>query len=195
MTIAKAFRKISFSCYNKQNVTKVHDDTSLVIINDNLFEKKDMSAPPSATDVHNCRSLTCIACSKPGTVVFVKANVPDRRNQKNDDKSNDESQASTASSSPSPSQRTLTPPSSVSRQKIVFENMSSVGVIRAFSGANRCTSGDELLHKPYKLTRSRSVSDEESLKQFIESIESADTCDEEDDIDGLIFGTPWKRKM
>lgn len=152
-----------------------------------------MSAPPSVTDVHNCRSLRCIACSKPGTISFIKVDVPDRTNQ-SDAKSNDNSRASTASSSLSPSQRTLTPPSSVSRQKkILFENISSVGVIRAFSDANRPATGDEL-RKPYTLTRSRSVSDEESLKQFIESIESTDTCDEEDDVDGLIFDTPWKGK-
>jgi hypothetical protein len=67
-----------------------------------------------------------------------------------------------------------------------------VGVIRAFSGADHPTKEDEL-PQPYKLTRSRSVSDEESLKLFINSIESADDRDEEDDVDGLIFGTPWKR--
>jgi hypothetical protein len=51
---------------------------------------------------------------------------------------------------------------------------------------------DAKLNVPYKLTRARSM---DSLDRFVASIESARACEEEDDVDQLIFGTPWKNKL
>lgn len=174
-----------------------------------------MAALLSPTDVHNCRSLTCIACNHSGSVLFVKADVSNKILCKPKLAINEQtSQASTAPSSPSPSssQKTLTPPSTISRKRVIFENISSVGVICAFSSNPNLTMKDDdsndfkvklpynfnvrtedaKLNVPYKLTRARSM---DSLDRFVASIESARACEEEDDVDQLIFGTPWKNKL
>jgi hypothetical protein len=174
----------------------------------------------SSTDVHNCRSLTCMACSQSGSVVFVRVDKP---NKVIDPCKTEISLASTAPSSPSPSssQRVLTPPPSIQRKHVIFENISSVGVIRAFSSnptTNTKTSqldapsksnvtvdespkhndvveykkqDEMILNVPYKLTRSRSL---DSLDRFIASIEAVKVREQEEDVDQLMFGTPWKHK-
>lgn len=47
MTIAKAFRTISLSCYKERSVTKAPDDTRLVIIHDKSFDKVRRIKPTS----------------------------------------------------------------------------------------------------------------------------------------------------
>ena len=174
-----------------------------------------MKPPPSYTDVHKCSSLLCTACTQTGSVFFVKAAVPKKAaNQCKELSSGERSQASTAPSSPSPSrsQKTLTPPPSIARKQVLLENISSVGVIRAFrsndiydtnhdgvNDANKKVTGLEFMeHKdfelnvPYKLTRSKSM---DSLDRFVANIESGHVRDDEEDPDYLIFGTPWKGNM
>ena len=174
-----------------------------------------MKPPPSYTDVHKCSSLLCTACNQTGTVTFVKAEVPKKAaDQYKESSSGERSQASTAPSSPSPSrsQKTLTPPPSVVRKKVLFENISSVGVIRAFRSNDindtnlddgnetdkkntdsKITERKDLkLNVPYKLTRSRSM---DSLDRFVAHIEAGHIRDDEEDPDHLIFGTPWRGNM
>ena len=173
-----------------------------------------MKPPPSYSDVHKCSSLLCTACTQTGSVFFVKAAVPKKAaNQCKESSSGERSQASTAPSSPSPSrsQKTLTPPPSIARKQVLFQNISSVGMIRAFrsndiddtnhDGVNKANKKDTdafMEHKdlelnvPYKLTRSKSM---DSLDRFVAKIESGHVRDDEEDPDHLIFGTPWKGNM
>jgi hypothetical protein len=162
-----------------------------------------MAAPSSPTDVYKCCSYTCLACSKPGSVVFVKADASNSLIKQ--DTKTDKSQASTEPSTPSSSQRTLTSPPSINRKKILFENISEVGVIRAYSSNDNEATKEVELFEPYELTRGRSFSYDGTLNRFVESIETAtsddDTVDRliglsinmEDDVDKLMFGTPWEK--
>lgn len=47
------------------------------------------------------------------------------------------------------------------------------------------------LNVPYKLSRARSL---DSLDRFIASIEAAKFREQEEDVDKLMFGTPWTPK-
>lgn len=181
-----------------------------------MFTQAEIKAPSTSIDVHNCRSLTCIACNRTSSVVFVKADVPESIVPCKSLSSTERSQASTEPSSLSlnSSQEILTPPPSIVRKRIIFENISSVGVIRAISSnpnderdaelfrphelnpePNTNTNAKEIndmqLNVPYKLTRSRSI---DTLDRFVASIETAFAHEDEEDVDDVIFGNPWKRK-
>lgn len=158
-----------------------------------------------------------MACSQSGSVVFIRVDKP---NKKIDPCKTETSLASTAPASPSPtaSQRSLTPPPSIQRKQVIFENISSLGVIRAISSnpttmtANSSRlnepnkpnaavdesptvenkkQAEMKLNVPYKLSRARSL---DSLDRFIASIESAKFREQEEDVDELMFGTPWTPK-
>lgn len=161
----------------------------------------------------------CIACHHPEKFVkFIKVserasngttikpkNVqswqPSQPNQQTDQRncevvSKAPSQASTAPSSPSNSQTTLVPTgANIKPQSILFENISSVGIIRAYSSSNQkqLMQEEEDLATPYPMTRSRSLSDDESLALFVEKIESAEWNDS--DVDQLMFGNPWEPQV
>ena len=108
------------------------------------------------------------------------------------------SQTSTAQSSLDSSQRSMTQSVPTSRQqKVLFENASAVGTIRAYSSPyDHNDEYEPELAKPSEFRRSsRSYSDDESLNVFIENIESTTVSYEElDEIDELMFGEPWKGK-
>jgi hypothetical protein len=99
----------------------------------------------------------------------------------------------------------LTSPPSINRKKILFENISEVGVIRAYSSNDNEATKEVELFEPYELTRGRSFSYDGTLNRFVESIETTtsddDTVDRliglsinmEDDVDKLMFGTPWEK--
>ena len=53
-------------------------------------------------------------------------------------------------------------------------------------------SNDLQLNVPYKLKRTRSI---DTLDRFVASIETAFVHEDEEDIDDVIFGTPWIREL
>jgi len=143
------------------------------------------------TDVQKCRSLLCLACNQFSSVTFVTVQAPSKINGQCELTLSDVSEASTAPSSFATSQRTLTPASSISMTPL--EIISSLGEIHDHSFIADDKSDDELkLNVPYKLTRAKS---KESLDRFIASIESASEHIEEEDVDELMFGTPWNGKL
>eukprot|EP00581_Thalassiosira_minuscula_P006277 CAMPEP_0183748356 /NCGR_PEP_ID=MMETSP0737-20130205/67728_1 /TAXON_ID=385413 /ORGANISM="Thalassiosira miniscula, Strain CCMP1093" /LENGTH=164 /DNA_ID=CAMNT_0025984077 /DNA_START=1117 /DNA_END=1611 /DNA_ORIENTATION=+ len=113
------------------------------------YEKHMVDSP---LDVHTCNSLLCTACRSESTVKFVKTTETSAESRKN----------CTQKPSSNHTKRTNLQP------KLIIENISSIGIIRAYS-SNHQTLGQGDIEL---LNGTESISDDESVLRFIESIEN-----------------------
>ena len=110
----------------------------------------------STLDVHICNSFLCTACRSKSCIKFIKITdqTPPKKHEKH---------AQTPSSAPA---KTTKLP-----HKLIIENISSVGAIRAYSTNNQ----EQGQHDNELFNRTESLSDDESVLHFIESIENGTT--------------------
>eukprot|EP00569_Conticribra_weissflogii_P001236 CAMPEP_0171353814 /NCGR_PEP_ID=MMETSP0878-20121228/44384_1 /TAXON_ID=67004 /ORGANISM="Thalassiosira weissflogii, Strain CCMP1336" /LENGTH=230 /DNA_ID=CAMNT_0011859771 /DNA_START=1472 /DNA_END=2164 /DNA_ORIENTATION=+ len=185
------------------------ESTMARIVFDDVSTMKRPNDSEEGIDVHLCNSLMCTACNRKESIVtFVKVNETDRCKAEAKSPTTASKDPKPIDKAPSPGSTALTSPSTSSFHstrdnyegmttniippKILFENISAVGVIRGFRAGKepKTKEGEQAalhsedLSKPYEMTRSKSFSDdEESLKLFVEKIESM-----EEDVDVVMFG-------
>lgn len=173
------------------------------------LQQKRPNDSEEGIDVHLCNSLMCSVCNRKESIVtFVKVNETDRCIAKAKSPTTASKIPKPTDNAPSPDSTVLTSPTTSSSHsnrgnyegtatntippKILFENISAVGVIRGFRAEKEPVAKEteqaelhsEDLSKPYEMTRSKSFSDdEESLKLFVEKIESM-----EEDVDVVMYG-------
>lgn len=112
----------------------------------NHYTSQSQVKDSSPVDVHTCNSLVCMACAKTRDIKFIE--VPGEGTNNQDEKN-----------------EPVLPNTSAKhkKKKFIIENMSSIGVIRAFSTADAQKQDRD---------DKESLSDDKSVEKFIESIEN-----------------------